>query len=107
MAFCLFIKLFYYFTANKNALNHSNGLTSSFVKENNSINALNFSNYNGSLNGSINLNSTIPLIQPSSQESTLNHRKPTKLEALPNGGDLYKRGKRKIRTNVGSLEWPI
>lgn len=95
-----------YFIAYKNVLNHANGLTASFVKENNAINALNLTN--GNLNGSINLNGTIPLIQPSSQESTLNFRKPAKLEALPNGGgDLYKRGKRKLRTNVGSMEWPI
>ncbi|XP_035208225.1 osmotic avoidance abnormal protein 3-like isoform X2 [Stegodyphus dumicola] len=91
---------------NKEAISLMNGSTSSFVKENNTINSLNFSNFNGSLNGS--LNGPTPLIQPSSQESTLTFRKPTKLEALPNGGgDLYKRGKRKIRTNVGSMEWPI
>ncbi|PRD30945.1 UNVERIFIED_CONTAM: hypothetical protein NCL1_24876 [Trichonephila clavipes] len=84
----------------------SNGSIPSLVKENNALNSLNSSLLNGNLNGSMNGGTTL-LIQPSSQESTLNHRKPTKLEALPNGGDLYKRGKRKIRTNVGSMEWPI
>ncbi|GFQ64774.1 kinesin-like protein KIF17 [Trichonephila clavata] len=91
---------------NKEALSMSNGSIPSLVKENNALNSLNSSLLNGNLNGSINGGTTL-LIQPSSQESTLNHRKPTKLEALPNGGDLYKRGKRKIRTNVGSMEWPI
>ncbi|GFQ64775.1 kinesin-like protein KIF17 [Trichonephila clavata] len=92
--------------SNKEALSMSNGSIPSLVKENNALNSLNSSLLNGNLNGSINGGTTL-LIQPSSQESTLNHRKPTKLEALPNGGDLYKRGKRKIRTNVGSMEWPI
>ncbi|GFY41219.1 kinesin-like protein KIF17 [Trichonephila inaurata madagascariensis] len=91
---------------NKEALSMSNGSIPSLVKENNALNSLNSSLLNGNLNGSMNGGTTL-LIQPSSQESTLNHRKPTKLEALPNGGDLYKRGKRKIRTNVGSMEWPI
>ncbi|GFY41220.1 kinesin-like protein KIF17 [Trichonephila inaurata madagascariensis] len=92
--------------SNKEALSMSNGSIPSLVKENNALNSLNSSLLNGNLNGSMNGGTTL-LIQPSSQESTLNHRKPTKLEALPNGGDLYKRGKRKIRTNVGSMEWPI
>ncbi|GFT98503.1 kinesin-like protein KIF17 [Nephila pilipes] len=91
---------------NKEALSMSNGSIPSLVKENNALNSLNSSLLNGNLNGSMNGGTTL-LIQPSSQESTLNHRKPTKLEALPNGGDLYKRNKRKIRTNVGSMEWPI
>ncbi|GIY43071.1 kinesin-like protein KIF17 [Caerostris darwini] len=92
---------------NKEALTTvSNGSIPNLVKENNALNSLNSSILNGNLNGSINGGSTL-LIQPSSQESTLTYRKPTKLEALPNGGDLYKRGKRKIRTNVGSMEWPI
>ncbi|GFT98502.1 kinesin-like protein KIF17 [Nephila pilipes] len=92
--------------SNKEALSMSNGSIPSLVKENNALNSLNSSLLNGNLNGSMNGGTTL-LIQPSSQESTLNHRKPTKLEALPNGGDLYKRNKRKIRTNVGSMEWPI
>ncbi|GFV52353.1 kinesin-like protein KIF17 [Trichonephila clavipes] len=77
--------------ANKEALSMSNGSIPSLVKENNALNSLNSSLLNGNLNGSMNGGTTL-LIQPSSQESTLNHRKPTKLEALPNGGDLYKRG---------------
>ncbi|XP_054719028.1 kinesin-like protein KIF17 [Uloborus diversus] len=92
----------------KETLNLMNGTNNSFVKENNAINALNSINLNNtstSLNSTV--NGSVPLIQPSSQESTLTYRKPTKLEALPNGGDMYKRGKRKIRTNVGSMEWPI
>ncbi|KAF8777709.1 osmotic avoidance abnormal protein 3-like isoform X2 [Argiope bruennichi] len=94
---------------NKDALTSaSNGSIPNLVKENNALNSLNSSLLNGSsnLNGSINGGTTL-LIQPSSQESPLTFRKPTKLEALPNGGDLYKRGKRKLRTNVGSMEWPI
>ncbi|XP_042895498.1 osmotic avoidance abnormal protein 3 isoform X3 [Parasteatoda tepidariorum] len=91
---------------NKETLSLSNGSLSTFVKENNTLNSLNSFALNGSnLNSS--LNGSAPLIQPSSQESTLTYRKPTKLEALPNGGDLYKRGKRRLQTNIGSMEWPI